>query len=83
MTHVLLLVHPRADNAGFYCAASVLLRTRFLVMGCVKPRGSRPRTKPVSYTPPLLRHSPLSRNLQSLSLTEYLTLRLHLILIKH
>ena len=31
MTHVLLLVHPRADNAGLYCAASVLLRTRFLV----------------------------------------------------
>ena len=31
MTHVLLLVHPRADNAGCYCAASVLLRTRFLV----------------------------------------------------
>ena len=31
MTHVFLLVHPRADYAGFYCAASVLLRTRFLV----------------------------------------------------
>ena len=47
-----------------YCAASVLLWTRFLVMGCVKPRGSHPRTKSVRYTPPLLRHSPLSRNLQ-------------------
>ena len=31
MTHVLLLVHPRADYAGCYCAASVPLRTRFLV----------------------------------------------------
>ena len=31
MTHVFLLVHPRADYAGFCCAASVLLRTRFLV----------------------------------------------------
>ena len=31
MTHVLLLGLPRADYAGLYCAASVLLRTRFLV----------------------------------------------------
>ena len=69
MTHVLLLVHPRADNAGLYCAASVLLRTRFLVwavsnLGEVIHGPNRSATLP---PPPLLRHSPLSRNLQRVS----------------